>query len=142
MLTGAIVAVFGLAIGSFLNVCIDRLPRGQSLLRPRSHCPACKTPLAERDMVPVLSYLLLGGRCRHCSAAIPRRVFLVEAGTGLMFALLWGLYGVSIHFLLAAMIGSVLIAASIVALERRASPDRRHGSPHTSRKELHDGVRH
>ena len=55
----------GLLIGSFLNVCIHRLPRDLSVVRPRSYCPACETPIAARDNIPILSYLLLGGRCRH-----------------------------------------------------------------------------
>ena len=84
-----LVVLVGLAVGSFLNVCIDRLPRRQSILRPHSHCPVCKTVVAARDLVPVLSYLLLRGRCRYCSTPIPQRVLLVEAGTGLLFLLLW-----------------------------------------------------
>ncbi len=84
-----LVVLVGLAVGSFLNVCIERLPQGQSILRPPSHCPVCKTVLAAHDLVPVLSYLLLRGRCRYCSAPIPKRVFFVEAGTGLLFLLLW-----------------------------------------------------
>ena len=82
---GIVVVLAGLAVGSFLNVCIDRLPARQSLLRPRSHCDACKTPLATRDLIPVVSYLLLRGKCRHCSTPIPLRVPLVEAGTALGF---------------------------------------------------------
>lgn len=116
-----IVAVFGLALGSFLNVCIDRLPRGQSILRPRSHCPACRTTLATRDLVPVLSYLLLRGRCRYCAAPIPKRVILVEAGAGLLFLLLWSLYGASPHFLLAAVIASILVAVLVIGIENWAS---------------------
>ena len=84
-----LVVLVGLAVGSFLNVCIDRLPDGQSILRPRSHCPVCKTVLAARDLVPVLSYLLLRGRCRHCTTPIPRRILFVEAGSGLMLLLVW-----------------------------------------------------
>lgn len=84
-----LVVLAGLALGSFLNVCIDRLPRGQSILRPRSHCPHCDTVLAARDLVPVLSYLLLRGRCRYCSTPIPRRVLYVEAGTALAILLIW-----------------------------------------------------
>lgn len=81
--------LLGLAVGSFLNVCIDRLPQGQSILRPRSYCPVCRTVLAARDLVPVLSYLLLRGRCRYCSTLIAGRVLFVEAGTGLLFLALW-----------------------------------------------------
>ena len=122
-----IVVVFGLALGSFLNVCIDRLPAGQSILRPRSHCPACKTTLAARDMVPVLSYLLLRGRCRYCSAPIPKRVLLVEAGTGLLFLLAWSLYVASLHFLLAVLIASTLIPVIVIGLERRLQKGIRNG---------------
>ncbi len=125
MVTGVIAGLFGAAVGSFLNVCIDRLPRGQSILRPRSHCPACKTPLATRDLVPVLSYVLLRGTCRYCSAPIPKRVLLVEAGTGLLFLLLWSLYGPSLYFLLAAAVTSALIVVFVIGFERRASPNRR-----------------
>lgn len=120
-----IVVVFGLAVGSFLNVCIDRLPAGQSILRPRSHCPACKTPLAARDLVPVLSYLLLRGRCRYCSASIPKRVSLVEAGTGLLFLLLWSLHGASPQFAFVALVASVLTVVFVIGFERWASPHRR-----------------
>ena len=84
-----LVVLLGLAVGSFLNVCIDRLPRGQSILQPRSHCPVCKAVLAARDLVPVLSYLLLRGRCRYCSTPIPGRVLFLEAGTSLLFLQFW-----------------------------------------------------
>ncbi len=122
-----IVVVFGLAAGSFLNVCIDRLPAGQSILRPRSHCPGCKTTLAARDMVPVLSYLLLWGGCRYCSAPIPKRVLLVEAGTGLLFLLAWSLYVASLHFLLAVLIASALIPIIVIGLERWSQKGVRNG---------------
>jgi len=77
----------GIAIGSFLNVCIDRLPLHKSLAYPPSHCDACQRRLTLIDMVPILSYLLLRGRCRYCKAHIPIRVFLVEVITGLIFFL-------------------------------------------------------
>jgi leader peptidase (prepilin peptidase) / N-methyltransferase len=75
----------GLAIGSFLNVCIDRLPARKSLAYPPSHCDACQKPLSPLDNIPLISYLYLRGRCRYCGARIPRRVLLVEALTGLIF---------------------------------------------------------
>lgn len=141
ILNDVIVVAFGLVVGSFLNVCIDRLPAGQSVLRPRSHCPACKTTLAARDLVPVVSYLLLRGRCRHCAALIPRRALLVEAGTGTLFFLLWGLLGASLFFLLATLITSVLIAILVIRLEHRASPSRRTGSQEEEEKGIRDGLR-
>jgi leader peptidase (prepilin peptidase)/N-methyltransferase len=118
------VVLLGLSIGSFLNVCIDRLPDGQSLLRPRSHCPACRTTLAARDLVPVLSYLLLRGKCRYCSASIPLRVLLIEAGSGLLFLLLWLQYGMSHHFVFVALVACVFIVALVIDLERRLIPNR------------------
>ncbi len=88
-MTGPLVvlcAVFGLAIGSFLNVVIHRVPKGQSVVRPRSACPTCGTPIGERDNIPVLSWILLRGRCRHCHAPISVRYPVVEATTAALFA--------------------------------------------------------
>lgn len=82
-------AVLGLVVSSFLNVCIDRLPERASIVSPPSHCPACGRRLAPLDLIPLLSYLFLRGRCRYCGAPIPRRVLLVESVTGLLFVLLW-----------------------------------------------------
>jgi leader peptidase (prepilin peptidase) / N-methyltransferase len=81
--------LLGLAVGSFLNVCIDRLPRNESIVNPPSHCSACQHRLATKDLIPVFSYLRLRGRCRYCQAAIPRRLFWVELTTGLIFAFLY-----------------------------------------------------
>jgi leader peptidase (prepilin peptidase)/N-methyltransferase len=120
---GIVVVLLGLAIGSFLNVCIDRLPEGQSIVRPRSHCPTCKTILAARDLMPVLSYLLLRGRCRYCSAPIPPRVLLVEAGTGLLFLLLWSRYGMSPHFAFVALVACVFIVVLVIDVEHRLIPN-------------------
>ncbi|MEK7281686.1 MAG: prepilin peptidase [Chloroflexota bacterium] len=83
-----ILGLSGLAVGSFLNLCIDRLPRGQSIISPSSHCPVCNRRLGIVDMVPVLNYLWLRGRCRTCRAPIPYRLPLVELATGLLFAFL------------------------------------------------------
>ena len=140
MVNGMFAVLFGLALGSFLNVCIDRLPRGQSILRRRSHCPTCKTPLAARDLVPVLSYLLLRGRCRYCSAPIPKRVLLVEVGTGTLFLVFWSIYGASVHFLLAALAACVLIVVLVIGVEHRVGLGRGRGSPRAGRKEARDGI--
>lgn len=78
--------MFGLVFGSFLNVCIYRMPRGLSVVAPRSACPACKTPIAATDNIPVLSWLLLRGKCRNCSAPISPRYLGVELLTGFLFA--------------------------------------------------------
>jgi leader peptidase (prepilin peptidase) / N-methyltransferase len=86
---GAVFVLMGLAVGSFLNVVIDRLPAGQSLAYPPSHCPSCNKPLSVKDLIPVLSYGLLGGKCRYCRSKIPLRLTIVEAATGLAFGLIY-----------------------------------------------------
>ena len=80
-------AVFGLMVGSFLNVCIARIPAGESIVSPGSRCPSCRKPIAWYDNVPVLSYLLLGGRCRSCKARISLRYPIVEIVTAVAFVL-------------------------------------------------------
>src|SRR5207253_4468030 len=101
----AVGALIGLMIGSFLNVVIHRVPAGESVIRPRSRCPGCGTQLAERDNIPVVSWLLLRGRCRTCGAAISIRYPLVELGTavlfggaGLRFGLDWALPAYLVFF--------------------------------------------
>ena len=85
-----LLGVFGLMVGSFLNVCISRLPAGESVVTPRSRCPRCRTPIAWYDNVPVLSYLMLGGRCRACKVHISARYPAVEALTAFLWiALVW-----------------------------------------------------
>ena len=88
----------GISVGSFLNVCIDRLPAGHSLLHPGSACDSCKRRLSALDMIPIISYLLLRGRCRYCSARIPFRVLLVEVLTGCVFFLAFWRFGASAEF--------------------------------------------
>jgi leader peptidase (prepilin peptidase) / N-methyltransferase len=80
----ALVFLYGISIGSFLNVLIYRLPHGKSLLKPPSHCPKCKTPIKFYDNIPIISFLILRGRCRHCHDKISWRYPLVEALTGIL----------------------------------------------------------
>src|SRR3989442_7939782 len=94
--------LLGLCLGSFLNVCIVRLPNDQSLLSPPSACPHCKHPIAWRDNVPVASWLLLKGRCRHCGAPISRQYPVVEVAVGLIWIAGVLAYGASVHALTAA----------------------------------------
>ena len=82
----AIMGILGLVVGSFINVVIHRVPRGQSIVHPSSRCPQCGTPISPRDNVPVISYLLLRGRCQSCKVRIPLRYPMVEALTGVLFA--------------------------------------------------------
>lgn len=111
IVTVVLSALLGLLIGSFLNVVIWRVPRGESVVRPPSHCPGCGNAIRPRDNVPVLSWLLLRGRCRDCGTAISRRYPLVEASTGVAFAVMALRFGPDVvlpAFLYLAAIGVAL----------------------------------
>lgn len=123
MITAAF-AVIGAAIGSFLNVCIDRLSRGESPAYPASHCDACGHALAPGDLIPVVSYLRLGGRCRYCQARISPRVPWVEAGTGLLFAFLYWHYRFSAGLAVSAFYSCVFIVILFIDLEHRIIPNK------------------
>ncbi len=110
--------VIGLAVGSFLNVLIDRLPEKKSLLRPPSHCPACERRLAPWDLIPVFSYLLLRGHCRYCGAPISQRILWVELGTGLMFGFLWWRYGLTPELGIMSFYFCLLTIILVIDLER------------------------
>jgi leader peptidase (prepilin peptidase)/N-methyltransferase len=115
--------LFGLVIGSFLNVCIYRLPRDLSVVRPRSACPRCGTPIAAYDNIPVVSWLMLQGRCRHCRAGISWRYPAVELLTGVLFflgVLSLGPTLAAFKFCVFAAIQVVLIATD---LSERILPD-------------------
>src|ERR1700704_5279212 len=96
MLEAALAFLAGLLIGSFLNVCVYRLPRDLSVVRPRSHCPSCETQIAWYDNIPVLSYLILRGRCRHCGERILIRYLFVELATAAAFAVCVGELGLTL----------------------------------------------
>ena len=110
-------ALFGSAIGSFLNVCIDRLPTRRSLLYPPSHCETCQHPLSPKDLIPVLSYLWLRRRCRYCHAPIPSRPFWVEVGSAFLFAFTYWHYGLSVDFAVVAFYGCLFIVLGVIDLE-------------------------
>jgi leader peptidase (prepilin peptidase)/N-methyltransferase len=115
--------VFGLLIGSFLNVCIHRWPRGRSVVKPRSHCVRCRRTIAWYDNIPVLSYILLGGRCRHCHRHISLRYPAVELLTGLLwFWFVWKL-GATMEAAKMCVFTSILVALTFCDLEKRLLPD-------------------
>ena len=111
--------ILGTAFGSFLNVVIDRLPAGKSLAYPPSSCDACQRRLSWPDLFPVFSYLILRGRCRHCRAKIPQRVFWVELGTGLLVAFLFWHFGWHWMLPVAIVYSSVLIAIAMIDLNHQ-----------------------
>lgn len=123
LLTVVAAALLGLAIGSFLNVVVWRVPRGESVNRPPSHCPKCDAAIKPYDNVPVLSWLLLRGRCRVCQASISARYPSVELGTSALFALMaakFGTHAVLPAYLYLAAIG---VALSLIDLDVKRLPD-------------------
>lgn len=119
----SVVFVIGAALGSFLNVVIYRLPRGESLVRPRSRCPHCGAAIAPRDNIPILSYILLRGRCRVCRKRISPRYPLVEVTTAALLTALWVREGPTIQFAAAALFVPMLIAIFFVDLDHRIVPN-------------------
>jgi leader peptidase (prepilin peptidase)/N-methyltransferase len=110
-------ALLGLVVGSFLNVCIDRLPQNKSITYPPSHCGACQHKLAARDLIPIFSYLSLRGRCRYCQASIPRKLLWIELATGVIFALLYWHYGLSPELGVMAFYACLFIVIFVIDLE-------------------------
>jgi leader peptidase (prepilin peptidase)/N-methyltransferase len=123
MLAYAIAVLVGAVIGSFLNVCIYRLPRGESIAWPVSHCPTCSTPIAPYDNVPVFSYLLLRGRCRACRAPISVRYPLIELANALGYALILWRFGPTWPALVYAMLFSVLLVVTGIDLSHQIIPN-------------------
>ena len=115
--------LLGLIAGSFLNVVIHRVPLHQSVVWPVSHCPACGEPIEPRDNVPLLSYVLLRGRCRNCKGRISPRYPLVEALTGILFAAAAYEFGLSLELLSALTLVLTLIALAGTDLEHRLLPN-------------------
>lgn len=113
----------GLVIGSFLNVVIHRVPNGLSIVKPRSRCPRCENPIASYDNIPVLSWLILRGRCRHCQLAISARYPAVEFGTGLAFAVIVAVHGVSPMTLVFWVFAAMMIAVAGIDWDEQWIPD-------------------
>jgi leader peptidase (prepilin peptidase)/N-methyltransferase len=113
----------GLSIGSFLNVCIYRIPRRKSIVWPASFCPKCRAPIRPYDNIPVLSFLLLGGKCRKCRARISPRYPAIELLTALLFLALARKFGLTWQFLRGIVFTGVLIPLSFIDLDRQVVPD-------------------
>ena len=114
----------GLCIGSFLNVCIWRIPRDESIAWPGSHCPACNHAIAPWDNVPLLSWLILNGKCRHCKAPISPRYFVVELLAGALFAALWLVHGWTLQTPVYFLFAGALILGTFVDFDHLILPDR------------------
>ena len=114
----------GLAFGSFLNVCIYRLPLGLSVVHPGSACPGCEKPIQFYDNVPILSWLLLRGRCRNCGTPISPRYLVVEALTGLLFLLCYWHLGLTLPMLKCSVFGFLLLGLIFTDAETHLLPDK------------------
>lgn len=117
------VFIFGSVVGSFLNVCIARLPKGESVVSPPSHCPLCKTPIPFYDNVPLFSYLCLRGRCRFCGEGISPRYIVVEFLMAVFSVLLLSRLGLGPAFFVNFILVAALIVITFVDLDVRIVPD-------------------
>ncbi len=118
-----VVFVLGLIIGSFCNVVIYRLPAGESIITPSSHCRACSSSIRPWDNIPLLSYLLLAGRCRACGEQISLRYPCVELASGVMYVVLWLKWGLSLAFVIYAVLSSTLLVIALIDLDHQIIPN-------------------
>ena len=109
-----IIFLYGIVIGSFLNVCIYRIPKGESIVKVRSHCMNCGYQLKWYDLVPLFSFLFLRGRCRKCKQKISVQYPVIELLNGVLYCIAFAVYGVSVNALLYALLASALIALSVI----------------------------
>jgi len=118
-----VVLVIGLVVGSFLNVCIVRLPNGRSIVRPGSHCVGCQQPIAWYDNVPLISFVLLRGRCRHCQARISPRYPLIELLNGIGYLAILAKFGMTLPTIVYAAFFSSLVVVTWIDLDHLIIPD-------------------
>lgn len=118
-----IVAIFGVIIGSFLNVCIVRLPKEESIVYPASHCVSCNHKLGFWDLIPIFSYLFLGGKCRYCGEKVSARYMLIELLTGILIGFTFYKFGFNIEFFGVCGLIIMLIVVSFIDLEYQIIPD-------------------
>jgi leader peptidase (prepilin peptidase) / N-methyltransferase len=115
--------IFGAAIGSFLNVCIFRLPAKASIIKPSSQCPYCHHPIRYYDNIPIISFVVLGGKCRDCRGRISWRYPLVELITAVLSLLLFNKFGFSLNFFTFFIFAAVLIVITFIDLDHQIIPD-------------------
>lgn len=116
-------ALFGLVLGSFMNVCIYRIPLKKSIVRPPSSCPSCGAKIRFYDNIPLISYILLSGKCRHCRTPLAWHYPVVEALTGLLSMALFIRYGLSFQYLLYLLFAATLVTISFIDLHHKIIPD-------------------
>ena len=118
------ILIIGLITGSFLNVCIYRIPRRESIIFPSSHCFSCKNKLKLIDLFPIFSYMFLKGKCRYCEKAISMQYPLIEVLNSLVYLLLFLHFGISIQFIFYTLLGSLLIVISSIDYYHQIIPDK------------------
>ena len=123
MFANLIVFIFGSVIGSFLNVCIHRMPKGESVVWPSSRCPKCARRIPAYDNIPFISYILLKGKCRFCKGKISLRYPLVEFLTGILFLAFYMRWGLSYDFFFYIVLASALIISAFIDIPHRIIPD-------------------
>lgn len=117
------IALVGLCIGSFLNVLIYRLPLGMNIASPPSHCPNCDQKIKWYDNIPLLSYIILGGKCRHCKTRISPRYFIVELINILLWVIILIVFGLSVYSAILLLLSSILLAIICIDFEHQIIPD-------------------
>jgi len=120
---GILIFILGLIVGSFSNVCIYRIPRNESIIYPASHCPKCNSPIKPIDNIPLLSDILLKGRCRNCKSKISIQYPIVELLTGLIYLIISLIYGLSVQTLIYIILSSALIIIAFIDLDQQIVPD-------------------
>jgi len=123
MIANIVIFILGSMLGSFLNVCIHRMPKSESIVWPRSHCPKCKKRIPAYDNIPFISFILLRGRCRICKEKISLRYPLVEFLTASLFLLFFMRYGLSYDLFFYIVLASALIVATFIDIPHRIIPD-------------------
>lgn len=118
-----LIFIYGLIIGSFLNVCIYRIPRNESIAFPGSHCPKCNHNLSWYDNIPLFSWLSLGGKCRYCKAPISIQYPIIESLNALIYILFYFVFGFNIDFIFYSLLASVLIVITVIDLKEMIIPD-------------------
>ena len=123
MLLGIFIFIIGSLIGSFLNVCIYRLPRQESIVFPSSHCVNCNHAIYWYDNIPFLSYLVLGGKCRFCARSISSRYFIVEFLTAALLLIFYVFFGITTKFFIMSLVTGALIVSTFIDFEHQLIPD-------------------
>ena len=118
-----LIFILGLIVGSFSNVCIYRIPINESIIYPASHCPKCRSSIKPIDNIPLLSYILLKGRCRNCGSRIPIQYPVVEFLTGIIYILIFLIYGLTLQSLIYIILASAVIIIAFIDLNKQIIPD-------------------